>query len=43
MNVDGAPPLGFAGTLWRAAVIGRGPAGLALKQHVKSRGKWLRE
>jgi hypothetical protein len=39
VNVDGAPPFGFAGAPWRAAMIGRGPAGLALKQHVKSRGK----
>jgi hypothetical protein len=33
MNVDGAPPLGFAGALWRAAMIGRRATDLALKQH----------
>ena len=33
MNVDGAPRFGLAGAPRRAAMIGRGPAGLALKQH----------
>jgi hypothetical protein len=41
MNVDGSPRLGiprpgFARARWCASVIGRGPAGLALKQHVKT-------